>query len=224
MDRRPKIQDGYLGPQTNWEQLGLVAVSHPEPEITTKNNHLVVKIQTKKPTKFTHTLINCRTNFDISKYVFLQMKDGVANFLVHMPTVDFYKLQIYALPAEDERKSHPNVFNYLIHCTHVLQSVTAFPKVFLPWTQGCYLHEPLTLSLNSKLTNMDWHVEVPESNGVAVLCNGEWHHFENAGGAHWKAHFSLEKHRMKGMTVALSANLKSGEKDKYAALLEYTLE
>ena len=222
--RRPKIQEGYLGPQTNWKQLGLVAESHPEPEITTKNNHLEVKIQTKSPTKFTHTLINCRTNFDISKYVFLQMKDGVATFLVHMPTVDYYKLQIYALPADDERKSHPNVYNYLIHCTHALQSVHPFPKVFLPWTQGCFLYEPLTLHLSSKLMNMDWHVEVPESNGVAVVCNGEWHHFENTGGSNWKGHFSLERHRMKGMKVALSANLKGGEENKYAALLEYTLE
>lgn len=222
--KKPEIEEGYLGPQANFKELGLVPLSHPDPEVTVRDNHLEIKIQAKNHIKFTHQLINCRSGLDLSKYVFSQVKEGVAHFLVHMPTADYYKLQIYALPAADPSKSLPNIFNYLINCTTAVQSVYPFPKQFAQWKDGCYLHEPLVLHLNSKLTNINWYVNVPHANAVAVVVDDEWHHFENKGGPVWKAVFSLDKHRKKGTKITMSANFQGAEENKFSTLLEYILE
>lgn len=223
-DKKPELPEGYLGAQEKWKEMNLHTMSHPDPEITARDNHLLIKIEAKSHIKFTHQLINCRTDQDCTKYVFAQMKEGVLHMHVHMPESDWYKLQIYALPMADQSKSLPNVYNYLINCVRAIQAVYPFPKQYAQWKDGCFLTEPLVLHSNSKLTNINWQVYVPKANAVAVVADGEWFHFENRGGPVWTAKFSLDKYRNKNTKVTLSANFQGAEESKYSTLLEYLLE
>jgi hypothetical protein len=61
-----------------------------------------------------------KTSIYVTPFVFAQMRDGVIHYLVHMPESDYYKLQLYALPAADPNKSLPNVYNYLIHVLQLI--------------------------------------------------------------------------------------------------------
>jgi len=222
-EQKPELPEGYLGPQEKFAELGLNTMTHPDPEFTARDNHIEIKIQAKTHVKFTHQLVNCRTDKDVSQYVFAQMKDGVIHYIIHMPESDYYKLQLYALPAADPSKSLPNVYNYLIHCTRATQAVYPFPKQYAQWKDGCYLFEPLVLHSNSKLTNINWHVNVPHANAVAVVADGEWFQFESRGGPVWMAKFSLDKFRGKNTKVTLSANFQGAEESKFSTLLEYML-
>lgn len=223
MDKKPELPEGYLGPQEKFAELGLETLSHPEPEITARDNHLEIKIKAKTHVKFTTQLINCRNDKDLSKYVFAQTRESVVHFLVHMPESDYYKLQLYCLPAADPSKSLPNVYNYLIHCTRALQPVYPFPKQYAQWKDGCFIEEPRVLHTNSKLTNINWQVKVPNAKAVAVIAEGEWHHFEDRGHDMWTAKFDLDKYRGKNSKVTLSANFQGAEESKYSTLLEYLL-
>ena len=220
-DQKPEIPEGYLGPQEKFKQLGLSTMTHPDPEITARDNHLEIKIQAKTHVRFTHQLVNCRTDKDMSQYVFAQMKEGVIHYLVHMPESDYYKLQLYALPAADPSKSLPNVYNYLIHCTRAVQTVYPFPKQYAEWKNGCYLYEPVVLHSNSNLTNINWQVHVPHAKAVAVVVGEEWFQFQHRGGPVWQAKLSLDQFRGKNTKVTLTANLEGGEERKDATWLEY---
>jgi len=223
-DQKPELPEGYIGPQDKFEELGLSTMTHSDPEITARDNHIEIKIKAKTHVKFTHQLINCRTDQDVTPFVFAQMRDGVIHYLVHMPESDYYKLQLYALPAGDPNKSLPNVYNYLIHCVRAVQAVYKFPKQYAQWKDGCFLYEPQILHSNSKLTNINWHVSVPRAKAVAIVADGEWFQFENHGGSNWKAKFSLDKYRGKNTKVTLSANFEGADESKFSTLLEYLLE
>jgi hypothetical protein len=56
-DQKPEIPEGYLGPQEKFKQLGLSTMTHPDPEITARDNHLEIKIQAKMHVRFTHLVI-----------------------------------------------------------------------------------------------------------------------------------------------------------------------
>ncbi|XP_052102018.1 uncharacterized protein LOC127735761 isoform X1 [Mytilus californianus] len=222
--RKPEIPEGYLGPQEKWNELGLKSMTHPNPEIIARDNHLKIEIGSSMThIKFTYQLIHCISEKEYSEYVFAQMKEGIIHVLVHMPETGYYKLQLYALPSADESKSLPNVFNYLIRCTTAAQTVHPFPKHYAQWKDGCFLHEPLVLHSNSNLTNINWRVNVPHANGVAVVVDEEWFHFENRGGPVWVAKFSLDKYRGSNSKVKLSANFQGDEESKFSTMLEFTI-
>lgn len=91
------------------------------------NNHCIyeqyfqldVKIRTSKPTKVTANLTNCATNEELPQHVFTQTRGQDVSFLVSLPQVGYYKLQIFALLLPDDNKTLPGVYNYLINCTKV---------------------------------------------------------------------------------------------------------
>ena len=222
MASRPDVPDGYLGSQPKFSELGLSAMSHIEPEIFLNDNQVEIKLKCNKgPVKVTHQLICCRTDKELSEYVFTQTLHGVVTFIVNLPESGFYKFQIFALPVDDDSKSLPNVYNYLINCNRALLPVFPFPKQYAQWKDGCFLHEPLCLHKDSKLTNIKWKVNIPNAKAVAVVVDGDWHHFEKKGN-HWEGCFSLDQYRGKDKKVTVNANVGPDE-TKFATYLEYTI-
>ncbi|XP_060078585.1 uncharacterized protein LOC132558077 [Ylistrum balloti] len=219
---KPDLPEGYLGAQGSFGDLGLSVSSHSDPCITIRENHLDISFNCSTPVKFTHQLINCATEKENNEYVFTHTKDKTVVFVIQLPEIGYYKLQLFALPVTDESKSLPNVFNYLIHCTRAVQPVYPYPKQYAQWKEGCFLYKPLILHNDSKLTNIQWSVQVPHAKGVAVVADGEWFHFENRGGPIWDATFSLDNLRGKNAKITLNANL-SDDETKYCTLLEYKL-
>ena len=51
MSGRPDLPQGYLGPQSKWNEWGMSTVSHNSPEIRTGSNKVEIKIKTSKPMK-----------------------------------------------------------------------------------------------------------------------------------------------------------------------------
>ncbi|KAK3095837.1 hypothetical protein FSP39_019792 [Pinctada imbricata] len=223
---RPEMPEGYLGPQERFSELGLSVLSHDQPEIIARENHLEIKLKARNHVKVTHQLVVCKNEHDFSEYVFTQHKDGVIHLLVHMPEApEWYKLQIYALPASDPSKSLPNVYNYLIHCTRSMLPVYPFPKQYAQWKDGCYLYEPLVVNEHTKLTNIKWHVHVPRAKQVAVVADGsEWFHLESKGGPVYQGSCSLDHLRGKDKKVTLNANFDTAEENKFSTLLEYHIK
>jgi len=221
---RPELPEGYLGAQPKFGELGMSTGSHDDPEIEIKDNKVEITMKYTKPVKITQQLINTRTEADLADYVFVQTNsaDQTISLVVHMPESDYYKLQIFALPIADESKSLPNVYNYLIHCARVNNPVYPFPKQYAQWKEGCYIKEPVVLNSHSKLTNIKWKVKIPNAKNVAVVADGEWHHFDNKGDSNWEAGFSLDKLRGKDAKVTLNANFGDDE-SKYSTLLEYKI-
>lgn len=220
---RPSLPEGYIGPQGAFADLGLSVQSHRDPVITARDNHLEIKFTASRPVKFTHQLINCHSEQESNEYVFTHTKDGTVTFVIQLPEVGYYKLQLFALPVADESKSLPNVFNYLIHCTRAMHPIYPYPKQYAQWKEGCFLSEPLILHNDSKLTNVHWNVHVPHAKGVAVVADGEWYHFEHRGGPVWEATFSIDSLRGKNAKITLNANLSTDDETKYCTLLEYKL-
>lgn len=203
--------------------MGLSAMSHIDPEILLNENTLEIKFKCNKgPVKTTRQLLSCkRDNIELSEYVFTQTFHGTITFLINLPEPGYYKFQIFALPVEDESKSLPNIYNYLINCTQATKPVFPFPIQYAGWKEGCYLHEPLYLHKNSILMNLKWKVNVPDAKGVAVVADGDWYQFERKGN-HWEACISLDKYRGKDKKVTLNANF-SPDDTKFATLLQYKI-
>ena len=217
------MAEGYLGPQERFSELGLSVLSHDHPEITARENHLEIKLKARNHVKITHQLVMCKNDHDFSEYVLVQNKDGVVHLHVHMPEgPEWYKLQIYALPASDPSKSLPNVYNYLIHCVRCTLPVYPFPKQFAQWKDGCYLHEPMVLNEHSKLTNIKFYVMVPKAKKVAVVAQGEeWFPLEHKGGPTYEGKCSLDHLRGKDAKVTLCACFDASDENKFSTLLEY---
>lgn len=219
MAQRPDLPMGYLGHQPKFGELGLSAFSHIEPDIRTNDNQLEIKLKCKDALKVTHQLINCRTDQEVSEYVFTQTLHGVISFIVSLPESGFYKFQLFALPASDDSKSLPNVYNYLIDCVRALHPVFPFPKQYAQWKDGCYLHEPLVLHSQAPLRNVFWKVIIPGANAVAIVADGEWFHLEKKGN-HFEGNTNLEPFKGKDTKVTLNANTGPDE-SKYSTMLEY---
>lgn len=221
--QRPDLQEGYLGGQSKFYDFGLGTMSHKEPEITINDNSLEVLIQTTQPMKIMASLINAETKQEYPENVFTQTKGSIVIFLLTLPESGYYKMQIYALPAKDDGKSLPGVFNYLINCTRALQSVYPFPKQYSIWKEGCYLGEPLTLHKDSKLVNVFFKVIIPNAKSVAIVCSGDWSHLKKGDNNMWEGKVEgLNQHRGKDTKVTLNAQYGDDE-TKFSTLLEYRI-
>lgn len=221
MAQRPDLPVGYLGAQPKFAELGLSALSNIDPEIRTNDNQLEIKLKYKDPVKVTHQLINTREDKEMSEFVFTQTLHGTISFIINLPESGFYKFQIFALPANDDSKSLPNVYNYLINCVRALHPVFPFPKQYAQWKDGCYLHEPLVLHKEAPLRNVFWKVIIPGANAVAVVADGEWFHLEKKGN-HYEGNSNLEPFKNKDTKITVNANFGADE-SKYSTMLEYRL-
>ena len=225
MSERPELPRGYLGAQPKFTELGLYTISHNDPEIATDDNQFEIKMGTSQPTKVTANLTNARTLQSYAEHVFNQVSDDVISFLVNVPATGYYKLQVYALPASDDSKTLPGVFNYLILCNAAPSERHSYPKQYAPWKNGCFLYEPLFLTNASQLNNVHFKVRIPNAKSVAVTADGDWQHLQTDGDGDanvWEGSVSLEKHRGTDNKISLNANF-GGDTTKYATLLDYTL-
>lgn len=221
MAQRPDLPVGYLGAQPKFSDLGMSCLSQIEPEIRTNDNQLEIKLKINKPLKVTHQLINTRDNSDHSQFVFTQTYHGTITFIINLPESGYFKFQIFALPADDDCTSLPNVYNYLINCVRALHPVFPFPKQYAQWKDGCYLHEPLVLHKEAPLKNVFWKVIISGAKAVAVVADGEWFHLEKKGN-HFEGNTNLDPFKNKDAKITVNANL-GGDESKYATMLEYKL-
>ncbi|KAK7109510.1 uncharacterized protein [Littorina saxatilis] len=221
---KPEIPQGYLGAQPKWSEYGLSTVTHNSPEIKVNDTKLEIKIKTSKPTKVTTNLIEGGTDKEYKELVFTQTQGDTITLIVLPPAAGFFKLQIYALPAADDSKTLLNVYNYLIQATKAPRSPPApFPKQFAQWKEGCYLHEPLSLTNLSNLDSVNFKVVVPGAKAVAVTVDSEWFHLTEGSDGIWQGQVKgLSKLKGKATKASLNANYGTDE-TKYTSLLEYTL-
>ena len=218
MPTRPDLPKGYLGPQPKFSELGLSMFSHVEPDFSIDKNSLEIKIKFTDKVKVTHQLIRCSDEKDLSEFVFTQTLNNLITFIISLPCSDYYKFQIFALPADDDSKSLPNVLNYLINCEKALHPCFPYPKQYAQWKDGCYLKSPICLHEDMELVDVPFDVTIPGANGVAVVADGEWFHC-NKKGNHWEGNFNLNK--FKGKKITLNANLVPSDDTKYSTMLEY---
>ncbi|KAI8777351.1 kyphoscoliosis peptidase [Biomphalaria glabrata] len=222
MSEKPELPAGYLGSQPKFGELGLQTLSHDSPEFSVDNNgELEIKFKAPRPVKVTTNLINCKTDQEVTEFVFTQTKDKELHFVLVFPEAGYFKFQIFALDASDESKSLPNVYNYLINVKDALKAAYPFPKQYAQWKDGCYLYSPLVLNAKTSLAKVDFKVFIPNAKAVAVVAAGEWFHLTKKGD-NWEGTAALSKHRGKDVKVTLNANYGADE-SKYATLLEYII-
>ncbi|KAH3855603.1 uncharacterized protein LOC127871054 [Dreissena polymorpha] len=221
MAGKPELPHGYLGAQSKFEEFGLSTESHFEPEIHTDTNQLEVKIRTSKPSKVTANLTHCGRSEELPQHVFTQTKDNVVSFLVSLPEVGYYKLQIFALLLPDDSKTLPGVYNYLINCTKLSSAIVNYPKQFAQWKEGCYIVEPASLSSHGNLSNVRFEAFIPNAKSSAIVADGTWSHLSRNAAGLWEGRVDLTPYKGRDAKVTLNANY--GEDNKFSTLLEYRI-
>lgn len=213
---KPELPRGYLGPQPKFSEFKLSTLSHNDPEITADSNEVEVKFRMGQPVKVTGNLIETSTTKDYSNLLFTQTQGDVVSYIIQLPNPGYYKLQVYALPVNDDSKTLPGVYNYLINCTRAPKPVQPFPKQYAQWKEGCYLYGPLTIANADGTVN--FKAVVPKGKQVAVTVNDTWTQLKNSGGDVWEGAVQI----VKNSRVTLNVNY-GGDETKYSTLLEYNM-
>lgn len=216
----PKLPTGYLGAQPKFNEFGLCTLSHPDPVIHLKNNYVEIQFSTAQEMRMTSNLISVENEQEFPDNVFTQTQGSVVTFCVGIPSVGFYKLQLYAIPARDTSQQLPGVYNYLINCEAAESKAYPFPKQYAQWKEGCYMWSPTVLSPEVPVSTAKFRVCIPRAEAVAVVADQEWTHLEQVEKGIWEADVPLEKYSGKGTRVTLNANY-GGDKSSYSTLLEY---
>lgn len=224
MSDRPTLVNGYLGPQPLFGQLGLSTKSHPEAEFETSENEFVIKLRATKPVKITSKVVSESTGGESLERVFIQTRGEDVNLLVSLDKPGYYRLQIYALPASDDSKQLPGVFNYLIHCRGTPRKARLFPKQFAQWKDGCILLEPFSLAGDTVKGDVTFRLVIPKAHAVAVTIGDDWTHLEPGDNGIWTGRVNnIEKYKGKGLYAVLNANFSEVDESKYSSLLQYTI-
>lgn len=224
MSERPVLQNGYLGPQSLFSQLGLSTKSHHEPEFETSENEFVIKMKASKAVKVIGKVVSEATGAESLERVFIQTRGEDVNLLVSLDKPGYHRLQVYALPASDNSKQLPGVFNYLIHCTSTPRKSRLFPKQFAQWTDGCVLLEPFSLAGDAVKGDVMFRVVIPKAHAVAVTIGDNWTHLEPGDNGIWTGRVTgTEKYKGKGLYAVLNANFSETDETKYSSLLQYAL-
>ncbi|KAK0052059.1 kyphoscoliosis peptidase [Biomphalaria pfeifferi] len=224
MDERPTLQNGYLGAQPLFSEFGLLAKSHAEPEFETNENEFVIKLKASQPVKITSKIVSDETLGDSQERVFIQTRGEDVNLLVSLDMPGYHRLQIYALPAADDSKQLPGVFNYLIHCTGTPRKSRLFPKQFAQWKDGCVLLEPFSLAGDHIKGDVVFRLMVPNALAVAVTIEENWFHLDPGDNGIWTGRVNdIERFKGRGLYAVLNANFSEEDETKYSSLLQYTL-
>ncbi|CDS40088.1 Transglutaminase [Echinococcus multilocularis] len=207
----PNLPTGYLGPAARFYELGLQVVSHSDPFIRAEAGELRIQLayQPQRPLKMMTQLFFASNNDseDYSQMVLQQMRLGQVYFVIRIPRLGFFKLQIYALPESDRDDSLPGVYNYLIEAskaTHRLRGqLMPFPQQFAHWRRsGCYLDAPtegiLGLDASGRLmanppAEVAFCLAVPSAHSVAVVVDDDWTYLE-ARGDRWEGTVPMRAH------------------------------
>ncbi|KAL5964338.1 Hillarin [Taenia solium] len=235
----PNLPTGYLGPAARFYELGLQVVSHSDPFIRAEAGELRIQLayQPQRPLKMMAQLIFASNDAseDYSQMVLQQMRLGQVYFLVRIPRLGFFKLQIYALPEGDRDDSLPGVYNYLIEvskATHRLRGqIMPFPQQFAHWRRsGCYLDAPtegiLGLDANGRLmanppAEVAFCLAVPSAHSVAVVVDDDWTYLE-ARGDRWEGTVPMRAHWGRQSRLSVCASYSQHDAN-FSTLLEYTL-
>ncbi|XP_062611451.1 uncharacterized protein LOC134273277 isoform X2 [Saccostrea cucullata] len=218
----PKLPAGYLGAQPKFNDFGLNTLSHHIPVIHLETNSVEIQFSTAQEMRVTANLIEVESDREMPEFVFTQTKGSVVSFLVNMPTVGFYKLQLYAIPINDPNQQLPGVYNYLINCQRKTKEVYPFPKQYAQWKEGCYMWEPLVVHKDIGKPVVNFHVQIPRAEAVAVVTDQEWTHLQSPQSGIWQGEVNLAPYYGKGIKFTLNANF-GGDKTSYATLLEYAI-
>lgn len=218
----PKLPAGYLGAQPKFSEFGLNTLSHHDPVIHLEKNSVDIQFSVAQDMRVTANLIDAE---DESKnypdFVFTQTQGTVVSFVVTLPAVGFYKLQLYAIPAFETNSQLPGVYNYLINCKKMTAQANAFPKQYAQWKEGCYMDAPLAIH-NRCGDDVLFRVVVPKASAVAVVAGDDWTHLTSPQSKMWEGIVKLKGLYNTGTKVTLNANF-SDDPTSYATLLEYTI-
>ncbi|VDN12288.1 unnamed protein product [Dibothriocephalus latus] len=168
-----------------------------------------------------------------SKLILQETRRKQVCFFLRFPHTGYFKLELYALPANDRSDSLPNVYNYLIEasmCHRLRGQVMPYPRQFSNWDRGCYLLTPtegiLGLDdkgrLSSKPPNsLPFDVTIPNAFAVAVVVGDKWTDLTPEGD-HWKGIVDMKKHWGSDQKLALCAKYTKDD-SKYSVLLLYSI-
>lgn len=96
-------------------------MSHIDPIIHLDINTATIVLKTSVPMRVTANLIEVQSEEEFPDFVFSNCLGSQVSFIVNLPSVGYYKLQIYATSQADPSQQLPGVFNYLINCRAVTQ-------------------------------------------------------------------------------------------------------
>ena len=232
----PLLPAGYLGPQPNFRKFGLTNIGYQDPYIQTDAGVVELSFATSpsQPVRMTSQLLYAtgNRNEDCSDYILQQgnASKGTVTFVLRFLRPGLYKLQVYALPYSDPSDSLPGVYNYLINSLYVpvAVSISAFPKQYGQWKEGCFLLEPLdghlVQSRHARSSGgVYFRLAVPTAKAVSVVVGEDWTHLEQQQSSGlWEGEVALasvwgQEHRLSvcGNYGAVTSS--------YSTLLEYTM-
>lgn len=217
----PKLPSGFLGAQPKFSEFGMNTLSHHDPVIHLEKNNVHIQFAVAQPMRVTANLIDAESEKDFPDFVFTQTQESVVTFVVNLPAVGFYKLQLYALPSRDESQQLPGVYNYLINCKKITEKAYPYPKQYAQWKEGCYMETPLTLHQGCG-DDVLFRVIVPKASAVAVVAGDEWTHLSSPEKYMWEGRVKLGGLYGRGVKVTLNANY-GGDPTSYATLMEYNI-
>lgn len=219
----PKLPPGFLGPQPKFTEFGLRTLNEHDPLVELKDgNHIEIQLATTRDMKFNGQLINADTGQDVSDFIFIQTQPSIVTFLVNIPSSGFFKLQIHGNVAEDQSHTSLGLFNYLIHCKEVTDSVYPYPRQLGHWKEGCYMFEPLILHAHMNQPEVKFRAHVPKAKQVVIFAEQNVYPLESLGPVQWEGSITLSKYYGTDTKVILAANY-GGDEERFATLLEYRL-
>lgn len=223
MAEMPRISDGYLGPQAKFHPYGLQTLSHPDAQIDSDSNKIIIVIGMPKKARFTSKLLSCNPKGECNERVFTQMPEGgqEVQFLLALPHVGYYKFQIYCLPSDEAGPNMINVYNYLINVKQIDNFVEPFPKQYPIWKQeGCYIYEPFML-MSGINTQVKFKFYIPRAVDVQVKVADDWKQLDKIDTNVYEGIVDFSPGYPSGTKARL--NVKFGRSSKYDILLEYTI-
>lgn len=218
----PKLPPGYLGAQPKFNEFGMNTLSHHDPIVHLETNSLEIQFATGQEMRVTANLIDAETEEDFPDFVFTQVQGSLVSFLVAMPKPGYYKLQLYAIPANDTSQQLPGIYNYLIECQKVNRPAYPFPKQYAQWKEGCFMWGPQILHKDLKQPTVHFKVCIPKAEAVAVVADQDWSHLTSTQAGIWEGDVPLDKHYGRDSKVTVNCNY-GGDKTSYATLLEYKI-
>jgi len=222
----PVLTPGYLGPQSTYASLGLANVTHPDPYIEADTGNLDVIFSISQPLRISSQLIYVSEEQpeDNGEFILQQRQEDRVIFKTRMCKIGMYKLQIFAVPADNTAESLPGVYNYLISCSRASTNTKPYPKQYSPWKDGCFLHTPIDGKLEKDPDGkpLQFQVDVPKTSSVSVVIGKDWSQLALKPSGSWEGEVNMDKHwGGPEEKVKLCAKYEGGE--NFSILLEYQI-
>ncbi|KAK7508599.1 hypothetical protein BaRGS_00000165 [Batillaria attramentaria] len=217
----PKLTEGYLGKQAKFDEYGLINVSHPDPVIYMAEDQSEVEIiiGTSSPTRVTTKMLSYERKQECNDYALVRCLGPNYCFLIRPPLPGFYKFQIYALPQGEAGPSFIGVYNYIIYCPRA-ENVSALPKQYPMWKDGCYLTEPVDIPKGFR-GDVRFKLQIPKARDVQIKVGEDWTQLTQVEPGVFEGTVDLSQSNYPIGTKA-KVNVKFAG-NKFNTLLEYTI-